>query len=462
MANTKHIEHDGAYTSTTFNLARSIEWGANGRLRGLVATPNAANTQVTPTTPGAFILSGIVVQINDAVSPVAVAGTPPYALTATTASDVGSDPITFAVESYTTGLELTKAVLAITDGTGFNWSPTVPLGIKEIADLANTNQLTTEELNLLTAREGTIDDASILHTHRGIIRDQVVFETLTNLDFNKLPHVPLGRAPVSADELHTHDNILTDAEIDALTARGGIQPADTEHTHAFLPSAEGYAAVFGGPTSDASDFHTHPIGAHGNVINPRPTLIYVPQNTGSGEATLDATDSTFTGSIALRLGASLQGGPIDSVIGIRYKEFARFFYSNVTSAIGTNTVVGVPVAEQTETFAPGNTSGVVAPIPFGQEFTWRGIKIKVTIPQFGAIPFVGPTANDSTGDFFSYHGIVAAATPLPGFPGCPVTPVAESVTNVMQERLLSRAPLRLVPVLDERFPEGGFFSSVYI
>jgi hypothetical protein len=89
----------------------------------------------------------------------------------------------------------------------------------------------------------------------------------------------------------------------------------------------------------------------------------------------------------------------------------------------------------------------------------------VTIPEFGAVPFVtslDPT-NTLVGDTFSYHGVVAASSPLPGFPGCPVTPTPVLTgINQMQEKMLSRAPLKLVPVLDERYPEGGFFSSPYI
>jgi hypothetical protein len=493
MANQKYIPHNGKWTSSTFNALQAIQWGLNVRLRGLVVTSkaytepkypndtaaypsggvypggtgvNASNTLVTPTTPGAFIYQGITVQINDAISPIAVAGSPPYALTAVTASD---DPtlsdITFAVESYTAGLELTKAVLAVTDNTGFNWTPATPLGIWELSQVIAANQLTSQELALLTVRDGNIDDANLLHAHRGTLRDQTAFETITNLDYNQFPHVPLGRNPVSADSYHIHKNLLTDNEITVLTGRGGIENADSEHTHAGLVDSAAFAALTGGPNSDASAYHYHPIGAHGNITNPHPTIVYVPQNTGSGTATINATNSTFTGSLALLLGPSTTGGPVNAVIGIQYKQFARFFFSTVTSAIGTNTVVGVPVTLQTELFTAGAPSGIVSPVLFGQSFTWKGCVFQVTIPEFGAVPFVtslDPT-NTLVGDTFSYHGVVAAATPLPGFPGCPVTPTPVLTgINVMHEKMLSRAPLKLVPVLDERYPEGGVFTCPYI
>lgn len=462
MANTKHIEHNAPWLSSHFNTKTSIEWGANGRLRGLEAVPNAANTFVTPNL-GAFILGGIVVKIDTAVAAVPVSGPLPRCLTAFTPDDDNSSAITFTVEFYDPVSLAGKAILSV-NASGNEWVSTTPLGIKEIADLATTKQLSEEELRLLTAQDGNIDAADTLHTHRGVIRDKVVFETLTGLDFDKLPHVPKGRPPVSADQLHTHNNIPTDAQFDAVFGRGGVQSADEEHTHDNLPTDEAFAATFSGPEVSASAWHTHDYHAHGNVIAQRPIIWYAPQNTGTGIAYIDATAGTFTGSLALILGSSITGGSIDRIVGIRYKEFTRFLYQNQTAAIGTNQVVGQPVTEVTELFAPGNPSGVVSKVPFNQEFTWRGIRFLIEVPTIGARPFVPPSVTDSTGDFFTFHGVVATTTTIPGFPGCPVgDQIGGAIGKTkMHERLLSFLPLRLVPVPDERFPEGGYFTLPYI
>lgn len=448
----KWIPYYGPFTSKTFNTWMQILFGRNGRIRGMSATPNAGNTQLTIEVGddgGALMIDGIGVffPASTVIPPVAIVGGPPYALTAYTPDENIASPVTFTVEPYIPAALTSKAILKYSDSTGFNWTDTPALGLGELSDAANTKQFTDEEEALLISRDGPIDVADTLHRHRVPIPKEV-FEAIFNHDYDKVPHPPKATPPVDATRFHTHDGSMSDFEAEALTARGGITAADSQHTHGTLPTSAGHAAVFGGPLSDANDFHTHPEQGHGVIANPNASKKYVPQNIGTGVGLLDANLSTFTGSLSLVLGESTLGSGVNRIVGIRYKEFALFMHAVVTSAIGGGPS-GSPAVEITETFGPDNPSGVLGFVPFNTIFSWRGIAMRVTVPDTGAVPFTLPTTNRPLGDFFSYHGIIATTVDRAGTPATEVP---------MQERFVSKAAPRWVVVLDDRFPDGAYLS----
>lgn len=454
VAVTKWVPFYGPFTAETFHTWAHIIFGRNGRIRGMRAIPNASNTQVAIEVGddgGALFINGIVCFFpsTHVISPVPIVGGPPYALTAFTANALAGSPITFAVESYNPAALTSKAILAVTDSSGFEWAPTPALGQGEISDAANTKQFTPEEERLLVARDGPIDVADSLHRHRIPIPKEV-FEAIFGHDYDKVPHPPKGTPPALADRYHTHEGILNDFELEALTPRGGITSADSMHTHDTLPSPEEFAAVFGGPNADASALHTHldMLQAHGLVANPRAAKKYVPQNVGTGQGRLNAAASVFTGSLSLILGESVVGSGVNRIIGIRYKEFALFMHSTLTAAIGGGTP-GLPLVEQTELFGPDNPSGILDLVQFNEIFTWRGIEMQVVVPEAGGTPFVLGTPTRPKGDFFTFHGIQAATLDKVGSP---------AVETPMEEGLMCRAAPRYVIVLDERYPGGAFLA----
>lgn len=452
---TKWIPYYGPFTAKTFNTWMNILVGGNGRIRGLRAIPNSTNTQISIEVGaggGAFICNGVGVWYPSTavISSVPVpGGGPPYALTAYTENETDLTPVTFAVESYDPVALSGKAILAYTDSSGFDWTQAPALGLQELAAAAATKQFTAEEEALLISRDGPIDVADVLHRHR-VPMGKAAFEKLTNHDYDIVPHPPKATPPVSADELHTHDNLLTDFEIEALTARGGVTSADSQHTHDQLPTAVQYASLLGGPNADASAFHTHLElkQAHGLVVNPAATKIYVPQNIGTGKAYVNAAASTFTGSFALILGESVGGAGINRIVGIRYKEYTRFLHSVLTSGIGGGTP-GLPANEIIENFDANSMRGITSPIQFNETFTWRGIDIRIEVPETGAVPFAGASVERPMGDFFTAHGIIAKEVDRVGTP---------AVETVMQEGYASWAGPRFNVVLDDRYPGGAYLT----
>jgi hypothetical protein len=200
---------------------------------------------------------------------------------------------------------------------------------------------------------------------------------------------------------------------------------------------------------------------------------YAPQNRGNAEATINAQTSAFTGSLSLILGEAVTGGGLTPsngrIVGIKYKAFSRFMFDTITSNIGGNPDVGSPAVEVVELFNSTNPSGVTAAVPFNQEFTWRGIKFKVSTPAVGYIPLVLPSNNDPEGDFFTWHAVVATTSlldpdgqPCACLPSGIISGAAANGDVIMHERMLSRFGIRLIPVLDGRVDEGGFGVSPYI
>lgn len=449
---TKWTPYYGPFTAKTFNTWMHILFGRNGRIRGMIATPNPGNTQLTIEVGdegGAVMINGIGVfwPAGTVLPSVPIVGGPPYALTAYTPNELPATPVTFQVEPYVPAALASKAILKYSDSTGFNWTDTPALGLGELSDAANTKQFTDEEEALLVSRDGPIDVADTLHRHRVPI-PKAVFEAVFNHDYDKVPHPPKATPPAFADQYHSHVNIMTDFEIEANTARGGITSADSQHTHATLPTAAAHAAVFGGPLADANEYHRHPQQAHGVVANPGADKKYVPQNVGTGVGLLNAAASTFTGSLSLILGESVLGSGVNRIIGVRYKEGALFMHSTLTAPIG-GFAGGLDAVEVTELFGPDNPSGVLDLVPFNEIFTWRGIEMRVVIPEVNATPFVLETTNRPLGDFFTFHGIIAVSIDRAG------TPATETA---MEERFMSRAAPRYAIVLDDRYPGGAYLT----
>lgn len=448
----KWVPYYGPFTEATFSTLMHILFGRNGRIRGMIATPNAGNTQLTIEAGdegGALIINGheVFYPAGSVIAPVPIVGGPPYALTAYTPNALPSSPVTFAVEPFVPAALTSKAVLKYSDSTGFNWTDTPALGLGELADAANTKQFTPEEEALLISRDGPIDVADTLHRHRVPVPKQA-FEDIFNYDYDKVPHPPKATPPTFADNYHAHSGSMTDFEAECLTARGGITSADPQHTHDTLPTSAAHAAVFGGPASDANLYHRHPRQGHGVIANPNADKEYVPQNVGTGVGLLNAAQSSFTGSLSLVLGESTLGGGVNRIIGVRYKEFALFMHSTISAPIGGG-VGGLDLVEVTETFGPDNPSGVLDFVPFNTLFTWRGIEMRVTVPDVNVVPFVLPTTNRPLGDFFTFHGVIAVSIDRAG------TPATETM---MEERFMCRAAPRWAIVLDDRYPGGAYLT----
>ncbi len=466
MPGVKHIAVTGKYVGDTFNALTRALWGTSGRLRGLTITPVAGNTAIT-VGPGAFIVNGITVEMTsvtqadaptaDANNRIPLSGLQPYGLIATTADANSTSPFVFSiVTNFSPSTPRPEAIIGYSDITGTIWTMSTPFGIDQIAFLKSAQQLTDEQLRLLTNIDGNLDNANSQHLHAGLISDKDAFEELTNLAF-AVPPVPLGRPPVFADKRHSHANLLTTAELDVLTARGGVSNADGQHLHAGLMTESQRQTLTGGPLIDATKLHDH-FGlrqASGIVINPNGTIIYVPQNNGEGTAQVRGLVSVFQGSIKLLVGSVTSGGLLVAIKGIRFKPNAKFWADASTSSFGAcdpTVVGGTPIAEYEELFIPGAVSGVVAPVLFGTVFRWRGIDIKVTAPPGGR----AFTADD----YFVYNGIVANTGGDPAAGGA--ANGAPSDFLPAHERELSYAQLRLVGVIDNHLREGGFWSVPYL